>query len=141
MPVAQLRVQRRRPRRPGRTRHRSAPNICTGQSAGGQNLGLLFAVCNQACATAAGGGSNAGVNNCVAAVDCINNGNTWEQVGGEFVCTPGTEQNCHNNPVFCPEGEPICFPQESAEPGDCKASRASDCTYANTDEDACDPPV
>jgi hypothetical protein len=44
-------------------------------------------------------------------------------------------ENCHQRDVFCPDGEPICFPQESAQPEDCQGSRSSPCTYADGDCD------
>jgi hypothetical protein len=111
-----------------------APNICSEQNAGGFDLGFVFAICDAACAEAAAGGSTEGVNDCIAVVDCINNGGHPTEGEEGWECS-FEGSNCHENEIWCPDAEPICYPQESAQPGDCKGSRSSDCTYADGDCD------
>jgi Dictyostelium (slime mold) repeat len=63
-------------------------DVCTaatGDVCAGTSIADLFSDCNEACAT---GGD---LDDCIAAIDCFNNGGTFEN--GE--CTPGGEENCH----------------------------------------------
>jgi hypothetical protein len=88
-------------------------NQCTGQSTGGQDLGDLFAECDLACATAAGGGSDSLVESCIDRVDCINNGGTpVETSPGNWTCAGG---ECSIDEELCGFDEGGCAADECEE--------------------------
>jgi hypothetical protein len=99
------------------------PSTCAGSPIAEQ-----FSACNTACAAGKTKALVDGVKiNCITAIDCANNGNTFNALTG--ACQEGGEGNCHDQPL-CSEVSGLCFEPPGPAGGAklCHAARMNDCT-------------
>jgi hypothetical protein len=91
---------------------------------GDTGLGELFADCNEACL------ENDGVGDCIAAIDCFNNGGVFNETTG--LCGEDPGDSCHEQPL------PETIDQGPADTAQaCNAAAKSPCATILTNEAAC----